>query len=142
MLWCKHVKHSICTALFTYRPTYPYTNLSILSPKYSIPYYQTPHTNTPHNSTKQPTKQTNKQTNHQTHTHKQSFMSETMSKVTDLRQRKPLMDIEVDGGLSMKTIAIAAKAGANMIVAGSSVFKSEDVGKAISDLREGVVQNR
>jgi ribulose-phosphate 3-epimerase len=33
------------------------------------------------------------------------------------------MNIQVDGGLGPDTIDVAAKAGANMIVAGSSVFK-------------------
>lgn len=40
-----------------------------------------------------------------------------------LRERCPEMNIEVDGGLGLDTIDEAAKAGANMIVAGSSVFK-------------------
>jgi hypothetical protein len=35
----------------------------------------------------------------------------------------PEMNIEVDGGLGLDTIDEAAAAGANMIVAGSSVFK-------------------
>jgi len=72
----------------------------------------------------------------------QSFMGDMMSKVEDLRKRCPEMDIEVDGGLSMSTISTAAAAGANMIVAGSSVFKSTDVAQAIADLRNGVVENR
>ena len=36
------------------------------------------------------------------------------------------INIQVDGGLSMDTIDTAAEAGANMIVAGSSVFKARD----------------
>ena len=36
--------------------------------------------------------------------------------------------MEVDGGLSPKTITHAAMAGANMIVAGSAVFKSDAKG--------------
>ena len=35
------------------------------------------------------------------------------------------MLIEVDGGLGPDTIDVAAQAGANMIVAGSSIFKGE-----------------
>lgn len=34
------------------------------------------------------------------------------------------MNIEVDGGLALDTIDQAASAGANMIVAGSAIFKS------------------
>lgn len=44
-----------------------------------------------------------------------------------LRALKPELDIEVDGGLGPDTIDIAAIAGANMIVAGSSVFKSDPI---------------
>lgn len=40
-----------------------------------------------------------------------------------LRLRCPKIAIEVDGGLALDTIDQAAAAGANMIVAGSAVFK-------------------
>jgi len=69
----------------------------------------------------------------------QSFMSNMMEKVTDLRQRcRSDMDIEVDGGLTADTVQIAAKAGANMIVAGSSVFKSSDPANTIKTLKTHV----
>ena len=53
----------------------------------------------------------------------QSFMGGMMSKVATLRQRCPDLDIQVDGGLTVDTVDAAARAGANMIVAGSAVFK-------------------
>ena len=53
------------------------------------------------------------------------FMEDMMPKVKALREKYPSLNIQVDGGLSPKTIDSAAKAGANVIVAGS-VFKSED----------------
>jgi pentose-5-phosphate-3-epimerase len=56
-----------------------------------------------------------------------------------VRTRFPDKDIEVDGGLSPKTIVEAAGAGANMIVAGSSVFKGEPQ-PAIRALRAGVLK--
>lgn len=55
----------------------------------------------------------------------QKFMHDMMPKVSTLRKRAPQMDIEVDGGLGPDTIDVAAQAGANMIVAGSSVFKGD-----------------
>jgi ribulose-phosphate 3-epimerase len=55
----------------------------------------------------------------------QKFMPEMMPKVQDLRKRYPELNIEVDGGLSEKTIDVAADAGANVIVAGSAVFGLE-----------------
>ncbi|KAJ2816877.1 RIBULOSE-phosphate 3-epimerase, partial [Coemansia erecta] len=54
----------------------------------------------------------------------QSFMPECMDKVRELREMFPDLDIEVDGGLAPENIEQAAKAGANVIVAGSSIFKA------------------
>lgn len=69
----------------------------------------------------------------------QKFQPEMMSKVKALREKcGPNFDIQVDGGLSMSTIDTAAEAGANVIVAGSSVFKAEDPATMITDLRKRV----
>lgn len=68
----------------------------------------------------------------------QKFQPEQMGKVRALRDRYPGVDIQVDGGLGPATIDAAAAAGANVIVAGSSVFGSADVGKAIGVLRAAV----
>ena len=70
----------------------------------------------------------------------QSFMPETMEKIKTLReeiQRRGLsVDIQVDGGINDKTVETAAKAGANVFVAGSAVFGAEDAAKAIEELRD------
>jgi len=71
----------------------------------------------------------------------QSFMPEMMAKVEALRTKYPTKDIEVDGGLSPKTIDAASKAGSNMIVAGSSVFKAEKPEDVIATLRKSVEDN-
>eukprot|EP00759_Apiculatamorpha_spiralis_P020257 PhF_6_TR25693/c0_g1_i1/m.36209/K01783/rpe, RPE; ribulose-phosphate 3-epimerase len=52
----------------------------------------------------------------------QSFMEAPLQKVYDLRKKYPTLNIEVDGGLTLKTAVPAAAAGANVIVAGSSLF--------------------
>merc|ERR1719387_2271053 len=65
----------------------------------------------------------------------QSFMVDMMSKVKELRAAHPSLDIQVDGGLSPTTIQHVAEAGANWIVAGSSVFKSTDPADVISTMR-------
>ena len=72
----------------------------------------------------------------------QSFMASELPKVTALRKRYPDMHIEVDGGLSGKTIDQAADAGANVIVAGSAVFGAKDPGDVIAKLREAVEARR
>mmetsp|Transcript_99573 Transcript_99573/g.281770 ORF Transcript_99573/g.281770 Transcript_99573/m.281770 type:complete len:270 (-) Transcript_99573:73-882(-) len=56
----------------------------------------------------------------------QSFMESMMGKVRLCREQLgPEFNIQVDGGLSAKTVDFAAKAGANCIVAGSAVFKKD-----------------
>ncbi|KAI0226450.1 RIBULOSE-phosphate 3-epimerase [Massospora cicadina] len=68
----------------------------------------------------------------------QSFMPEVLPKVTKIRQKFPDLDIQVDGGLSPDTIDQAAKAGANVIVAGTSIFKAPSPGDVIQLLRDSV----
>jgi ribulose-phosphate 3-epimerase len=68
----------------------------------------------------------------------QKFMPSMMDKVRALRNKYPTLDIEVDGGLGPSTIDAAAAAGANCIVAGSSVFGAPKPGDVISLLRASV----
>ncbi|KAK3675606.1 RIBULOSE-phosphate 3-epimerase [Recurvomyces mirabilis] len=72
----------------------------------------------------------------------QKFMPDMMPKVQALRKRYPDLNIEVDGGLSEKTIDTAADAGANVIVAGSAVFGAQDPSDVIRKLREAVEGRR
>ena len=69
----------------------------------------------------------------------QSFMIETMPKLRTLRRAVDAhgLDIwlQVDGGVTLDTIGIAAEAGADTFVAGSAVYGSDSVEKAITDLR-------
>eukprot|EP00747_Dinoflagellata_sp_TGD_P164849 gnl/TRDRNA2_/TRDRNA2_185358_c0_seq1.p1 gnl/TRDRNA2_/TRDRNA2_185358_c0~~gnl/TRDRNA2_/TRDRNA2_185358_c0_seq1.p1 ORF type:complete len:247 (-),score=50.42 gnl/TRDRNA2_/TRDRNA2_185358_c0_seq1:231-971(-) len=71
----------------------------------------------------------------------QSFMPNMMPKVLALRTENADLDIQVDGGLGPTTIDAAAKAGANFIVAGSSVFKGDTTearAEVISTMRKRV----
>ena len=56
----------------------------------------------------------------------QSFMSEVLSKVTELRKiindKKLKIDIEIDGGINFETAPLAVKAGANILVSGTTIF--------------------
>ncbi|MGT2958426.1 ribulose-phosphate 3-epimerase [Streptococcus bovimastitidis] len=69
----------------------------------------------------------------------QAFIPECLDKVrqvVDLRQAGGFdFDIEVDGGVDDKTIAACAKAGANVFVAGSYLFKAEDLVSQVQILR-------
>ena len=53
-----------------------------------------------------------------------------------LRKKYPALYIQVDGGLNPETAVVAAKAGANVFVAGTAVFKAKDPREAIKQLRE------
>ena len=56
----------------------------------------------------------------------QGFMSEVLPKVTELRKmindKKLKIDIEIDGGINFETAALAVKAGANILVSGTTIF--------------------
>jgi len=70
----------------------------------------------------------------------QSFMEAVMPKLQRLRSAREAAGLDVwlqvDGGISEKTIGIAAEAGADTFVAGSSVFGTDDPVAAIATLRE------
>ncbi|RKY20546.1 MAG: ribulose-phosphate 3-epimerase [Planctomycetota bacterium] len=69
----------------------------------------------------------------------QSFRPEVLSKVEALRAWGFEGDIEVDGGIAPATIGDAAAAGANVFVAGSAVFKSDDWSATIAVMREAAL---
>jgi ribulose-phosphate 3-epimerase len=58
-----------------------------------------------------------------------------MPKIEKIRQINKEIDIEVDGGVNPSTVMIASKAVANVFVAGSAVFKSENPLEAIKELK-------
>src|SRR3989344_822 len=64
----------------------------------------------------------------------QKFIDGILPKIKRLRELKPKMDIEVDGGISADTIKKAVDAGANVIVAGTAIFGQKDRRKAIKEL--------
>lgn len=71
----------------------------------------------------------------------QKLIESTLTKVTQLRQACTDMgldtDIQVDGGITPDNVSHVAAAGANVFVAGSAVFKPDDMAGAIRVLREG-----
>lgn len=70
----------------------------------------------------------------------QGFMPETMPKLRALadeaRRRGSDIWLQVDGGISDRTIEIAAAAGADTFVAGSAVYGADDVEAAVTRLRD------
>ena len=60
----------------------------------------------------------------------QSFLLSQLAKISKIRsiidKESYSIDLSVDGGINAKTAALAVDAGANVLVAGTSIFKSED----------------
>ncbi len=69
----------------------------------------------------------------------QSFIPEVLSKISEIfsmsRAGRATVDIGVDGGLALDTVGQAAGAGANIIIAGSFLFKAADMGRTVAALR-------
>lgn len=70
----------------------------------------------------------------------QSFMEDMLPKVEEIRteanKTNPQLLIEVDGGIAEGTIAKASKAGVDICVAGTAVFKADDSAQAIANLKK------
>ena len=62
------------------------------------------------------------------------FLPEVLTKITKLRQMKPELDIEVDGGIKPDTIGMVDEAGANLFVSGSYLIKSDNMQERINIL--------
>ncbi len=73
----------------------------------------------------------------------QQFIKSTLPKIARASQllsalpNKPLL--EVDGGVNLQNIKSIVKAGAQVLVAGNSVFSTPDYGKTIAELKSAIV---
>jgi ribulose-phosphate 3-epimerase len=72
----------------------------------------------------------------------QEFMADVLPKVRDLaakREREKFhYHIEVDGGINIETARRSAEAGANVMVAGTSLFSQADMKGAIDRMRAAI----
>lgn len=66
----------------------------------------------------------------------QKFIEDCVKKVELARKSFPDLDIEVDGGINDETYRRVTAAGANVLVAGTYVFKSDNYSRAIASLRQ------
>jgi ribulose-phosphate 3-epimerase len=65
----------------------------------------------------------------------QSFRADQMEKVKRAKSLSDKIDVEVDGGINAETARLSIQNGANVLVAGTSIFNAPDYAKAIRDLR-------
>ncbi len=72
----------------------------------------------------------------------QSFIGSVLDKVRRLRaaaaERNPGLEIEIDGGIKLANIAEVREAGVDLFVAGSAIFKQDDYGEIIRQLKQAV----
>jgi len=70
----------------------------------------------------------------------QAFMPEVMPKLKAgaqlVKEKNLKVDLEVDGGIDTSTAKTVIEAGANILVAGSALFREQDRGSIINALRE------
>ena len=71
----------------------------------------------------------------------QEFMPEVLEKVkffrSKIKNENLNIDIEIDGGIDFKTAPLAIKAGANILVSGTTIFKGENnISENIKNLRK------
>ena len=69
----------------------------------------------------------------------QRFMADQLPKIAQLHERiaqvNPACELEVDGGIDPETSPLVKQAGANVLVAGSAVFRQSDRAAAIAAIR-------
>ena len=66
----------------------------------------------------------------------QKFMPECAEKIPVIREKSPEnLIIQVDGGINAETAKVCTQYGANSLVAGNYIYKSENTEKAILSLR-------
>ena len=70
----------------------------------------------------------------------QAFMADMLPKIQMLHsyieQSALCCELEVDGGIDVNTAPLVKEAGANVLVAGSAVFRESDRARAIQAIRE------
>lgn len=65
----------------------------------------------------------------------QKYIAAAEAKVAEIRRRYPDMLISIDGGIDQETVKPAAAHGANLFVAGTSLFKAPDMSAAVAQMR-------
>jgi len=66
----------------------------------------------------------------------QKFIPSTLNKIKEIKKIAPYIRVEVDGGINIKNIKKIADAGADYLVVGSSLWKSKNIKKQLSKLKE------
>jgi ribulose-phosphate 3-epimerase len=65
----------------------------------------------------------------------QKFIPTQLANIRALRKKKPGLDISVDGGITIETAKACAEAGANVMLAGTSIMRAPDMAAEIATMR-------
>lgn len=65
----------------------------------------------------------------------QAFMKEVLPKIAEIHAAAPQLHISIDGGITIDTAALCAGQGASILIAGTSLFRSDDIARDISAMR-------
>jgi len=66
----------------------------------------------------------------------QAFMTEVLAKIAEVRTVAPRLPIAIDGGVNQETAIECARRGADMMIAGTSLFRSSDMKSDIAKMRD------
>jgi ribulose-phosphate 3-epimerase len=66
----------------------------------------------------------------------QKFIDLALGKIRQLKELRPELLVQVDGGINAETAKLCREAGADILVAGSYIFKAVDKQKAVESLRK------
>ena len=65
----------------------------------------------------------------------QAFLSHVVPKISALRKLAPQLDLSVDGGINDETAVPCARAGANILIAGTHLYRMDDMAAGIQRMR-------
>lgn len=65
----------------------------------------------------------------------QSFLPSVLPKIAALRRLRPNLDISVDGGINAATALATVKAGANILIMGTALFRAPDMAELTAKIR-------
>lgn len=70
----------------------------------------------------------------------QSFLEHVLNKILEIRRRAPALDLSVDGGITQETAEACARAGANILIAGTALYRSPNMRSEIASMRTRCTQ--
>jgi ribulose-phosphate 3-epimerase len=71
----------------------------------------------------------------------QTFIPSTLTKIREIRSKRPDIDIQVDGGIDPRTLPTVISAGANVFVVGSYLLRAPTIEEGVKSILDGFPSN-